>query len=65
MIVRRFVSVVTVLVLFCVALIGSLAAQEATPAPAALSELQDLDQFRDLFNQQSGKPSLLLLISPT
>ena len=48
---------------------GPLAAQEtlpASPAPSsALSDLSDIEQFRDLFNNQAGKPRLILLIAPT
>ncbi|MDP9359705.1 MAG: hypothetical protein M3Q71_05755 [Chloroflexota bacterium] len=32
---------------------------------AALADLQDLDQLRDLFNQRAGVPRLILLLSPT
>lgn len=32
---------------------------------AALTDLEDLDQLRGLFNQREGVPRLLLLLSPT
>lgn len=57
------------LVLLFVVLVGPTAAQEATPASPTpvptLSELEDIDRLRDLFNQRAGEPRLILLISPT
>ena len=56
------------LALFFVAVVGRPAAQEeATPTPSTptLSDLKDIDQFQELFNEQAGKPRLILLISPT
>ena len=32
---------------------------------AALTDLQDLGQLRDLFNRRAGVPRLILLLSPT
>lgn len=32
---------------------------------AALTDLEDLDQLRGLFNQREGVPRLVLLLSPT
>ncbi len=32
---------------------------------ASLTNVQDLDQLRDLFNQRAGVPRLILLLSPT
>ncbi len=32
---------------------------------AALADLQDLAQLQDLFNQRTGVPRLILLLSPT
>ena len=41
----------------------------AAPASAAqdgvLTDLKDLDQLRELFNQRVGVPRLVLLLSPT
>lgn len=57
------------LILFFVVLTGPAAAREATPASPTpvptLSELEDIDRLRDLFNQRAGEPRLILLISPT
>ncbi len=68
MIARTMVSLVAALTLFFVAVIGSQpAGLEATPTPSTptLSDLQDIDQLQQLFNERAGKPRLVLLISPT
>lgn len=48
---------------------GPLAAQETSPASPVpsptLSDLTDIEQFRELFNDQTGKPRLILLVAPT
>ncbi len=60
------------IVLFCAVLAGGM----VLPPPqagtaivaaqdAALTDLDDLDQLRDLFNQRAGVPRLILLLSPT
>lgn len=66
MIVQTMVSLFAALLLFAAAG-GQPAAQEATPETAApaLSELTDLDQLREQFNEQHGKLRLLLLVAPT
>jgi len=64
------------MVLLCVVLAGwavVLPTRHSTAAPApavaaqesALTDFEDLDQFRDLFNQRAGVPRLILLLSPT
>ena len=59
-------------VLFCAVLAGgmTLAPRQAETAifagqDAALTDLDDLDQFRDVFNQRGRVPRLILLLSPT
>ncbi|MGH9970431.1 MAG: hypothetical protein ACREBG_21940 [Pyrinomonadaceae bacterium] len=38
----------------------------AAPRPAApLTDLRSLEDFRSRFNQDQGKPRLILLLSPT
>lgn len=62
--------------LLCVVLAGGAAilpvrhsTEAAAPAAAAqgaaLTDLEDLDQLRGLFNQREGVPRLVLLLSPT
>ncbi|MBA2276620.1 MAG: hypothetical protein H0W06_02540 [Chloroflexia bacterium] len=60
------------IILFCVLLAGGMAL--STPRPgtdvlatqdAALTDLDDLTQLRDQFNQRAGVPRLILLLSPT
>ncbi len=70
MIVRTMVSLFAALMLFFVVLTGPAAArEEATPTSSSptlsLVDLKDIDQFQELFNEQAGKPRLILLISPT
>ena len=65
MIVRTTVSLFAALLLLIVSVVGDPAAQEATPSTPILSDLEDIEQFRDLFNDQAGKPRLILLIAPT
>ena len=59
-------------VLFCAVLAGgmALAPRQAETAifagqDADLTDLDDLNQFRDVFNQRAGVPRLILLLSPT
>jgi len=59
-------------IVLCLVLAGGTApAQPRLGAPvvaaqdAALVDLADLDQLRDLFNQRTGIPRLILLLSPT
>lgn len=40
-------------------------ALRAPGAPATLSDLRDLDEFKALFNQHQHVPQLVLLLSPT
>lgn len=65
---RKLLSVIVL----CLVLAGGTApAQPRLGAPvvaaqdAALVDLADLDQLRDLFNQRTGVPRLILLLSPT
>ncbi len=64
---RKLLSVV----LFCIVLAGGVAPSQprhgmtAAAQDASLTDLQDLGQLRDLFNQQAGVPRLILLLSPT
>ncbi len=64
---RKLFSVV----LFCVVLAGGMAPSQprhgtaVAAQDAVLTDLQDLGQLRDLFNQQAGVPRLILLLSPT
>ncbi len=62
--------------LLCVVLAGGAAvlpvrhtAGSAAPAAAAqgaaLTNIEELDQLRELFNQRVGVPRLVLLLSPT
>lgn len=48
---------------------GPLAAQGTPPASPVprptLSDLKDIEQFQELFNNQAGTPRLILLIAPT
>ena len=37
----------------------------ASPAGLSLRDLHDIGQLRDVFNQDAGKPRLILLVSPT
>jgi len=64
------------MLLLCVVLAGGAAvlparqttgaqAPAVTAQGAALTDLEDLDQLRDLFNQRAGAPRLILLLSPT
>lgn len=38
---------------------------EAAEPPATLTDLHDVEALRGLFNQDAGRPRLLLLLSPT
>jgi len=40
-------------------------AQKTQYAPGRLHDLKDLDQFRTLFNDETGRTRLVLLLSPT
>ena len=59
-------------IVLCLVLAGGTApAQPRLGAPvvvaqdAALADLKDLGQLRDLFNRRAGVPRLILLLSPT
>ena len=59
-------------IVLCLALASGMApAQPRLGAPvvaaqdAALADLTDLGQLRDLFNRRAGVPRLILLLSPT
>ena len=59
-------------IVLCLVLVGGMApAQPRLGAPvvaaqdAALADLDDLAQLRDLFNRRAGVPRLILLLSPT
>ncbi len=58
-------------VLFCIVLTGGVAPSQhrhgmtVAAQDASLTDLQDLGQLRDLFNERVGVPRLILLLSPT
>ena len=35
------------------------------PSPATLTDVQNVDLLREQFNRDSGRPRLILLVSPT
>lgn len=44
---------------------GCAAAQGAPNSSNRISDLQNLEQFRQIFNEEKGTPRLILLVSPT
>ncbi len=60
------------IVLLCTVLVSGMALSQSQSGKdvfaaqeGALTDLEDLDQFRNLFDQQAGVPRLILLLSPT
>ena len=52
--------------IFGMILVGGCAAAQSGPHTSdKISDLQNLDQFRMLFNEEKGTPRLILLVSPT
>jgi hypothetical protein len=37
----------------------------ASQAASAITDIKNISQLRDAFNQQAGKPRLIMLMSPT
>jgi hypothetical protein len=46
-------------------LLSACAQTATTPAPATLTDVNDIEMLRLAFNQDAGKPRLILLGAPT
>lgn len=48
-----------------VLLLAACGGSHKAPTTSGLTDLRSIDQLKSLFNEQSGQPRLILLISPT
>jgi len=61
----RFCASFHRLILLLGMLLLAACAQATVPSPNTLTDLHDIQTLRDGFNQDAGKPRLILLAAPT